>query len=330
VLRGRVSLILRILITGASGFVGGRLAHYLAKAGHQILLGSSKLEGSPFWLPQASVLYTDWDSIENLNSICIGVDVVIHAAGMNARDCALDPVGALAFNGVATARLVDAACRACVRRFIYISTAHVYAKTLVGLITEDTHPLNPHPYATSHIAGEHALLTASQQGIMQGIVLRLSNAFGSPMYKNVNCWKLLINDLCRQAVETRTLVLDSTENQMRDFIAMNEVCRAAERLAVGNFDDHRSDIFNIGTGTTHSVLAMAKIIQSRCSEVFGFEPKLQLKKDIEDKKCVEFSYQTKHRDKLGIKFSEMNTLSEIDNLLRYCNTEFGHNYKHTL
>jgi hypothetical protein len=49
---------------------------------------------------------------------CDGVYVVIQAAGMNAQDCAADPVAALTFNGVATARLVMAASRTGVQRFI--------------------------------------------------------------------------------------------------------------------------------------------------------------------------------------------------------------------
>src|SRR3546814_17036700 len=93
---------------------------------------------------------------------------------MNAQNCAANPVEALEFNGVATARLVQAAARVGIRRFIYLSTAHVYCAPLTGTITEDTCPRNLHPYATSHLAGENAVLSAVQAGEISGMVLRLS------------------------------------------------------------------------------------------------------------------------------------------------------------
>ena len=108
------------------------------------------------------------------------------------------------FNGVATKRLVEAASRAGVKKFIYLSTAHVYASPLVGTITEQTLPNNSHPYASSHLAGESAVLNADERGVIQGVVMRLSNAYGAPMHKGVNCWMLVVNDLCRQAVQTRS------------------------------------------------------------------------------------------------------------------------------
>ena len=145
---------LRILITGGFGFVGGRLAVHLNQAGHQIILGSRSLKKIPSWLQKAEVTEVLWHSDNSLESICKNIDIIIQAAGMNANDSAKDPIGALHSNGVATLRLLTAACRAGVKRFVYLSTAHIYADPLVGVISENTCPKNLHPYATSHFAGE--------------------------------------------------------------------------------------------------------------------------------------------------------------------------------
>ena len=170
---------MRILISGGFGFVGGRLGQHLQEAGHQIVLGSRKLTAPPEWLRKAKVVKMDWNDYDSLASVCVGSDVIIHAAGMNAQDSLANPAEALAFNGVATARLLDAGCKASVQRFIYFSTAHVYSSPLEGTITEETCPRNLHPYATSHLAGESVVLYANQQKKIEGIVLRLSNAFGA-------------------------------------------------------------------------------------------------------------------------------------------------------
>ena len=275
VLLGPLSLNMRILIAGGFGFVGGRLAVHLANEGHKIILGSRKAIRPPVWLQQAEIAQINWDDVTSLERSCKEVDVVIHAAGMNSKECATDPVAALTFNGLATKSLVSAAINEGVGRLIYLSTAHVYASLLEGDITEETCPRNLHPYATSHLAGEHAVLNASQRGEIQGIVLRLSNAFGEPVHKDVNCWTLLVNDLCRQAVETRKLVLKTTGLQQRDFVAITKVCRVMEQLVQTNDGAIHTGIFNVGSGLSRSVLGMAYLIQQRCYQIFGFLSELQ-------------------------------------------------------
>jgi UDP-glucose 4-epimerase len=313
---------MRILVTGGFGFIGGRLGQYLQQNGHQVILGSRKASCPPEWLPHAEVEQIYWSDSRALELSCNGVDVVIQAAGMNAQDCATDPVAALAFNGVATARLVAAANRAGVQRFIYLSTAHVYRSPLVDTITEETCPRNLHPYATSHLAGEQAVLSANQRGQIQGLVLRLSNAFGAPMHKGVNCWMLLVNDLCMQAVQTRKLVLQTSGLQQRDFIGITEVCRVAEHLAVGNGSSMQPSIFNVGAGVSQSVFAMAQSIQQRCAQVLGFEPVLQRVQGEADEPPRMLSYRVDNLAALGIKSDCLKNSAEIDSLLRFCQSTF--------
>jgi len=313
---------MRILITGGFGFVGGRLAVHLAQAGHQIVLGSRNASGAPVWLPQAEVAQIEWNDDVALEHCCDGVDVVIHAAGMNAQECAADPVAALAFNGLATARLVSAASRAGVQRLIYFSTAHVYASPLVGSITEETCPRNLQPYATSHLAGEQAVLGISQRGQMQGVVLRLSNAFGAPMHKAVNCWMLLVNDLCKQAVQTRKLLLQTNGLQQRDFIELTKVCRVVEYFAEGHGELAKSAIFNVGSGESQSVFAMAQIIQQRCVVVLGFEPFLYRVEGGLNEIHPVLDYRSANLALLGIQLTNSYHTVEIDKLLCFCKTAF--------
>ena len=325
--RGQCSVTLRILITGGFGFVGGRLAVHLAQAGHQIVLGSRKASSPPVWLPQADVAQIEWNDDVALEHCCYGVDVVIQAAGMNAQECAADPVAALAFNGLATARLVAAASRAGVQRFIYLSTAHVYASPLVGTITEETCPRNLHPYATSHLVGEQAVLGASQRGQMQGIVLRLSNAFGAPMYKNVNCWMLVVNDLCKQAVQTRKhlaaprMELRSSGMQRRNFIPIQDVSKSILFLICLPVHYLENIPYNVGADCSPTVWEMACHIQARCKVVLGFKPELNRYLPKENEQISELDFRSNRLCESGFELgSEIDT--EIDRLLMFCNAEF--------
>ncbi len=318
---GLFSLAMRILITGGFGFVGGRLAVHLAQSGHQIILGTRHSKTSPEWLPQAEVAKIAWDDEEALERSCDGVNVIIHAAGMNAQDCATDPITALAFNGLASAKLVAAASRASVKKFIYLSTAHVYASPLVGVITEETCPRNLHPYATSHLAGEHAVLSASSRGKFQGVVLRLSNTFGAPMHKDANCWMLLVNDLCKQAVQTRQLVLQTSGLQHRDFIGLAEVSYVVEELIGYNLLE-QAKVFNVGAGVSLSVIAMAQLIQQRCVKILGFEPELECKKAGAYELNSTLTYSINRLNLLGIGCKNLDNITEIDKLLQFCQVAF--------
>jgi UDP-glucose 4-epimerase len=304
------------------GFIGGRLAQHLQHNGHQVILGSRKATVAPFWLPLAEVALVEWDDRLGLERICGGVDVVIQAAGMSAQDCAVDPVAALEFNGVGTARLHAAASRVGVRRFIYLSTAHVYASPLVGEISESTCPRNLHPYATSHLAGENVVLSANQCGQIEGIVLRLSNAYGAPAHKDVNCWMLLVNDLCRQALQTNKMVLLSSGSQLRDFISMEQVCSVIEKLSIQEICALPTNILNVGSGVSHSVLEMARLIQHRCKLFSGIEPELSYQEKGLNVKPEFLEFRTTRLGKMGIVVDHDNN-AEIDRLLAFCQASFN-------
>lgn len=311
---------MRVLISGGFGFVGGRVAKYLQQAGYEIILGSRNAISSPDWLPKVKVVKTNWNDLDSLEEICTGVDVIIHASGMNAKDCEANPVAALELNGVATARFVRAASVKGVSQFIYLSTAHVYASPLVGVISETNCPRNLHPYATSHLAGENAVLSANQSRQIQGAVLRLSNAFGAPMHKDVNCWMLLINDLCRQAVTTKMMVLYTTGLQQRNFVTLDSVCRVIEYLlAMPSQDSH---IYNVGSNLTQTVWDMACLVQDRCKRILGFLPKLTRIEPKTGELISELDYRLDNLLKTDYR-PVANEIEEIDQLIKFCQKSFS-------
>ncbi|MBK7015835.1 MAG: NAD-dependent epimerase/dehydratase [Sulfuritalea sp.] len=313
---------MKVLVAGGFGFAGGRLAQHMQRAGYQVILGSRKANEPPDWLPQAEVVRLDWNSVDALEAACSGADVVIQAAGMNAQDCAVDPVAALMVNGVATARLMEAASRVAVKRFVYLSTAHVYASSLKGRVDEETCPRNLHPYATSRLAAENAVLGASRQGGTQGIVLRLSNGFGAPAHRDANCWMLLVNGLCKQAVGAGQMILQSTGLQHRDFIAMSEICRLTESLIDRSFDAGVPGIVNIGSGRSQPVREMARFIQQRCQAVLNFYPQLTWSESVGEEEHFSLDYRSNGLSELNL-MPRIDNTAEVDGLLAFCAATFG-------
>ncbi len=314
---------MKLLITGAFGCVGGRLAQHLSAGGtNEILLGTRNATRSPSWMPDAKVVRTDWESQPNLESVCKGADAVVHLAGMNAQDSVAQPEGALEMNGRATARLADAAANAGVARLIYFSTAHVYASPLAGRITEDTPLTNDHPYAASHLAGERAVLLAGEKGTIAPVVMRLSNSYGAPAHRDANCWMLLVNDLCRQAVVEKALTLKTSGLQRRDFIPLAEVSRAVEHLLTIPRELMSGRVFNVGGNWAPTVLEMAELIQQRSEVVLGERPSLSHAIATKGELTPDLEYLTEAFRSTGFE-PRTDRAAEIDGLLRFCERELA-------
>lgn len=310
---------MRVLLTGGVGYLGGRLAGHLAeRGGYEVTLGTRTPERVPGWATAHRVVRTDWTQEVALAGACAGADAVVHLAGMSARHCAADPVGALEFNGCGTARLLSAACRAQVRRFIYLSSAHVYGAALVGRVDESTCPQPQHPYATSHRAGEDVVRHAQQSGRIEGLVIRLSNSYGAPADAAADCWSLLTNDLCLQAARTRRLVLRTTGEQRRDFVPLSQACAALAHLLAAPAAVCREEVINVGGGWAPRLRELAALVAARVSAVLGFSPEV-LSGDGNDAIGGELiEYRIARLLASGFRLDPAAAAAEIDRLVRFC------------
>ncbi len=312
---------MRVVITGAGGFMGGHLAHFFFKNGHDVRLFTGNTDLVESYMPGANIVKVNWIDWDLTKAHLKKTDMVIHAAGMGARDCKVDPNLALKFNGFATEKLINMAADAGVSKFIYLSTAHVYANRLVGVITEETLTLNTHPYATSHLYAEQSLISSSTN-LFRGVVLRLSNVVGPPMHKNVNCWSLLANDLCKQAIQNRKLVLNTSGQQHRDFVSIKYICESINYLATNEITNKPFEIINLGSGKSMSVLSFAKLIQDRCKKKFGYTPYLSLPKTNLNEKQQPLSFFSNKFNLIRNNFNELSISNEIDRLLEFCDINF--------
>lgn len=316
---------MKVLITGGFGYLGGRLSQFLAQQKNcEISLGSRLQNQPPTWLPQANVVQTKWDSSHALETICSNIDVIIHLAGMNAQDCTDNPTLALDFNALATDKLVKAAIQKNVKRFIYLSTAHVYGAQLIGDISEKTVTTATHPYATSHLAGERSISEAHKNKKIEGVVIRLSNAFGAPVHKNVNCWMLLVNDLCRQAVTNKTMVLKSSGLQRRDFITLTDFCRAIKHLIELPSNNLSDGLFNVGGAWSPTILEMTE----RLAECFNAHTNeiAEIKHETrsENEKVEVFKFDIVKLLSTGFNLSHPDIIDqELDCLIRFCFKNFS-------
>ena len=313
----------RVLITGGFGYLGGRIAVELADNPAWIVrLGSRKAQAAPSWLPQAETAALDVLEAGSLAAAMAGVQAVVHLAAMNENECIVDPGRAVLINTLGTLNALQAAINAGVGQFIYFSTAHVYGAPLVGNITEQTLPRPIHPYAITHHAAEDFIMAAHDQKKITAVVVRLSNGFGAPTHPEVDRWTLLVNDLCRQAVQTRKLVLRSSGLQQRDFITLTDVGRAVRHLLGLSQVDCGDGLFNLGGDSSLSVWDMVQKIAQRCQLILGYLPGIERPEPRTDERVDSLSYHSGKLQKTGFMLRS-NLDEEIDRTLLVCAQAWG-------
>ena len=313
----------RVLITGASGYVGGRIADALAKSGVPLRLVSRQPSTLQQHFPNAQLAqWPEQPSTNDFDRVCADVSAIIHLAALNEIDSAKEPERAVLVNTFQTVQLLRAAERAKVERFIFFSTAHVYGAPLRGTLSETSLPRPGHPYATTHLGAEHHVLSSHDRGSITGVVVRLSNAIGAPLRPDVNRWTLVANDLCRQAVTTRKLVLKSSGKALRDFVAMRDVTRAISHLLELPKSSLGDALFNLGGGQSRSVIELTRLVADRCHAVLGFRPEIEHPDGAGEPAPELLDYRI---DKLcGTGFSLSGVLAdEIDETLLLCRDAFG-------
>ena len=306
----------RVLVTGARGYLGGRLVQMLARTPDVAVRASSRGPARPEW--GSAVEYVQIDRMGSpsaLAAACEGVSHVVHLAAPNERQAQADPLGAIEGTIALTVRLLGAAESQGVERFIYLSTAHVYGAPLVGDITEE-HPTRPvHPYAITHRAAEDFALAARERGL-ESIVVRLSNAVGAPIAPDVDRWTLVANDVCSQLARDGRVRLHSPGTQYRDFIPMADACLAITHLLSFSGPTKGDAIFNVGSGHSMRVRDLVSLICERFELLTHIVPVLEIPNaSAEDERQLHYRV-----DKLlatGFR-PTANLEEEIDETLRVC------------
>ncbi len=265
----------KALITGAAGYVGGRLVQTLTGAGWEVH-ALARESSARLQVPQTVCDLTDPGATDLLARACEGADTVVHLAGENEYLAAREPAAALAGTFLATERVSEACAAAGVRRLVYMSTVHVYGARMTpgATLTEDMRVEPRSAYAISRLASEHVAAALAGEAY-ELVVLRLSNSVGAPDAACVDRWSLVANDLCRQGALTGTLTLLSPGTQWRDFVPLSAVCSAIADACRPLDPPLPPGTYNLGSGIPRTVRALAEMIQDAFEWETGARPPLR-------------------------------------------------------
>uniref|UniRef100_UPI0030D91078 NAD-dependent epimerase/dehydratase family protein n=1 Tax=uncultured Oceanicoccus sp. TaxID=1706381 RepID=UPI0030D91078 len=173
---------MKILITGANGFIGSQLSSLLAAQGHSLLLACRSKKHTS--LP--SVLIGNIDSFDNWDNCLADIDVVIHLAACVHQMGDQTEINYQRTNIDASVRLAASARRCGVKRFIFLSTIKVNG--------EQTHhgkcfssldvPAPTDAYSESKLQAELALKEISSNSAMELVIIRPPLVYGPGVKAN--------------------------------------------------------------------------------------------------------------------------------------------------
>lgn len=239
---------MRILVTGISGFIGGRFAQLQSALGNTVAGVSRSPAGGAFcWSSN------DGPPTEILSQF--QPDVIVHAAGnSDPRHSLAEPALDFQANVSTTLGLLEAMrIVGSKARFILLSSAAVYGEPARLPITEsdETNPMSPYGFHKLQAEG-----VCREYHEIHGIdfsVLRIFSAYGPGLRRQV------VFDCGLRALKGG-LVLHGTGEESRDFIYVDDVARAIGHVA----SDSRSSgrIFNLASGEETSIRRLGEDILS--------------------------------------------------------------------
>jgi UDP-glucose 4-epimerase len=307
-----------VLIVGASGLIGGRLATEFMTQGLQVYaINRNLLRDVPPGIAEIESL--DLKNRKRLGQLLSVCDAVFYCAGSSAEICAKYPAKAITENSLKAFEFSKLCAASKVSSFYYISTAHVYNSPLSGIINEDTATQNQHPYAYSRLIAEKLISSFCSSVDMSFKSIRLSNSFGVPHSKNVNCWSLFVNQQCLNIIQNQKITINSSPNTLRDFIPLNLVCQQISNLLHLKIPQ---TIVNLGANRTSSLMRMSNEIARVYRKNWNRSVNIQY--DLEQVHVVsDFQYNSKILQKINDRKFEEEMNLEIKSLIEFCSAEFS-------
>ena len=262
---------MRILVTGAAGFIGSSICQALLTQGHEVTGIDCFIDYYPRAIKQSNLKpLRDFDRFTfieknlcdvDLKALLEGTAWVFHqAAQAGVRASWGDDFSIYTHNNIlATQRLLEAA-KGTGTKVVYASSSSVYGETLKLPMQETDMPQPMSPYGVSKLAAEHLCVLYTKNFNVPTCSLRYFTVYGPKQRPD-----MAFHKFCRALLEKREIAIYGNGEQTRDFTFIADAVQAnllaAEKGVPGA-------VYNIGGGSRITVNAVLEILK----EVSGIQP----------------------------------------------------------
>lgn len=245
------------VVTGGAGFIGSHIAKHLVSTGHSVTifddLSNGKKDNLDSIIEKIDFVNGDIRNFELLKSTLKNTDGVFHEAALASVQESFSKQHEYHDVNVKGTENVLKLGKEFGFKIVYASSSSIYGNPTKIPIEEDD-PKNPiNPYAQTKLDDENLAIKYAQMGV-RVIGLRYFNVFGerqSPTYAGV------IKKFVKKVRNNEPPIINGDGQQTRDFVYVGDVVQA-NILAMKSNVDH--GFFNIGTGSTITVLELANLI----------------------------------------------------------------------
>ena len=264
---------MRVLVTGGAGFIGSNFVRrtlqdaYPGLEGAEVtVLDALTYSGNLANLaPVAhSPRYTgDIRDSALLDRLLPNADAVVHFAAESHVDRSVrDASVFVETNVVGTQRLLDAALRSGLKRFLHVSTDEVYGSILEGS-WDETRPLEPNsPYSASKAGSDLLVRSYFRTHGLNASITRCSNNYG-PYHFPEKVIPLFVTNL----IDDKHVPLYGDGGNIRDWLHVDDHCRGIALVLSGG---RAGEIYNIGGGTELTNRELTQLLLSATGRDWSF------------------------------------------------------------
>ena len=265
---------MRFLVTGGGGFIGSHLVERLLAEGHAVRVLDDFSTGRRRNLAFAArgapleVIEGDLRDPKSVTGAVAGMDGIFHEAAMVSVPRSVEqPELSCDVNAHGTARLLEAARTAGVRRVVYASSAAVYGEGAPGPVSEQApvHPLSPYGLDKLYTEQLGALYQALHG--LEAVPLRYFNVFG-PRQDPSSPYSGVISIFASRLLAGEGVTIHGDGEQTRDFVYVADVVEANLRAMLGPYAGPRP--FNVAGGGSTTLNALARMV----AEIAGVTPRI--------------------------------------------------------
>jgi len=272
---------MRVLVTGAFGYIGTAVGRRLALAGYDVVAVTSRPLGTaPTPLFPCQVVRADLRDEASVRAALADArpDAVCHLAGLGkVRESFEHPEEYHAVNAGGTTTLLDAlTATAAGRRFVFASSAAVYGVPERQPVTEDAPLLPTSPYGESKVAAEQAIEAAAAGGAIGAACLRIFNAAGAvDGVADTNLSRVIPKALAVAAGQAGRVEVNGDGSAVRDFVHVDDVASAFLLALENGCQPGTAPAYNVGAtaASVAEILTVAEEVTGRPIPVIRNPPR---------------------------------------------------------
>ncbi|KUO76025.1 MAG: UDP-glucose 4-epimerase [Desulfosporosinus sp. BRH_c37] len=275
---------MKILVTGAAGFIGSHLCERLLEINEIEVIGidgfinpslkQTKLRNLRLLLTNPRFQFHQVDLRDaDLKNLLEGVQVVYHLAAMPGvrTSWGTDFQAYVDHNIVATQILLEAVREHPLTKFIYISTSSVYGEK-VGKVSETSMPTPLSPYGVSKLTGEYLCKVYQASYAIPIVILRYFTLFGPRQRADMAFHRFIKGILQRESIQ-----IYGDGLQTRDFTFIKDCVEAT--VAALDAEGVIGEIINIGGRERASILEVISLLEYLLNKKANLEFTERLKGD---------------------------------------------------